>query len=508
MHLTTLADRLGDKPAYVMGGSGASLSYRELEARSNQVARLLHELGLRAGDSIAILMENRLDYFPIAWAAQRSGLYYAPVNWHLAAGESAYIVDNCDAQVLFSSPQLESLATASAAAAPRLRARFVVDDAETEAPFTTDAARLTDALAGVGSSPLAEQVEGAYMFYSSGTTGQPKGVRHVDVGTPFGTAFRIDHLMHDAFGFDAETTFLVTGPLYHAAPLGWAMGTIRNGGTAVVMERFDAAACLDHIQSYRVTHAQFVPTMFVRMLKLPAVAREIVDVSSLRNVIHAAAPCPVDVKEQMIEWFGPIVTEFYAGTEGVGFCMIDSATWLAHKGSVGQVKIGEVHICDAEGTELPVGEVGTIWFGGAGGFTYYKEPAKTASAYNDRGWATLGDIGHVDADGFLYLSGRRTDLILSGGVNIYPREIEDALIMHRAVVDVAVIGRPDPEWGQRVHAVVQLTPGFAGSTDLEAELTEFARAHIAGYKVPRTIEFVDDFPRLPSGKILRRALME
>jgi long-chain acyl-CoA synthetase len=500
MHLTELARAHGDKPAYILAGSGETLTYRELDERSRQIAQLFARRGLRPGDSIAILLENRLEYLTVAWAAQRSGLYYAPVNWHLSPAESAYIVRNCEARLLVSSAALDHLARA-AAEAPTLDSRLTVG------PPVPGVERLEDALAGLPAEPLAEETEGAYMFYSSGTTGQPKGIRLPGRGEPFGTGFRIDHLMHDAFGFDEDTTFLVTGPLYHGAPLGWSLGAVRNGGTAVLMERFDAATALELIAKHRVTHAQFVPTMFVRLLKLPEDVRRSADLSSLRNVIHAAAPCPVDVKEQIIEWFGPIVTEFYGGTEGVGFTMIDSAAWLTHKGSVGRVAVGEPHICDADGRELPTGEIGTIWFSGAGGFEYHNEPEKTASAYNDRGWATLGDIGHLDDEGFLYLSGRRTDLILSGGVNIYPQEIEDALILHSAVADVAVLGIPDEEWGERVHAVVQAARAEDAGPPLAEELIRHCRETIAGYKVPRSVSFVDDFPRLPSGKILRRALM-
>ncbi|HLM05280.1 MAG TPA: AMP-binding protein [Blastococcus sp.] len=502
MHLSELAARLGDKPAYVLGSTGATLTYRELDERSKQVAQLFAQRGLVTGDSVAILLENRLEYLTVAWAAQRSGLYYAPVNWHLSPAESAYIVANCEAKVLVSSAALEHLARAVAEAAPKLASRLTVGQA------VPGVERLEDAIAGLPAEPLADEREGVYMFYSSGTTGQPKGIKLPGSGEPFGTGHRIDHLMHQAFGFDEDTTFLVTGPLYHGAPLGWSLGAVRNGGTVVLMEKFDAATTLELIERHRVTHAQFVPTMFVRMLKLPEEVRAAADLSSLRNVIHAAAPCPVDVKEQIIEWFGPIVTEFYAGTEGVGFTMIDSASWLAHKGSVGRVVIGEAHVVGPYGAELPPGEIGTIWFSGAAGFEYHNEPEKTASAYDDKGWATLGDIGHLDGEGFLYLSGRRTDLILSGGVNVYPQEIEDALIMHPAVADVAVVGVSDPEWGQRVHAVIQAARPEDAGPELADTLIQHCRDTIAGYKVPRNVSFVDDLPRLPSGKILRRAVME
>jgi acyl-CoA synthetase (AMP-forming)/AMP-acid ligase II len=346
------------------------------------------------------------------------------------------------------------------------------------------------------------------MLYSSGTTGQPKGILPALTGQPFGTGLNIDHTMRNAFGFTAGAVYLCPGPLYHGAPVGWSLGTIRNGGTVVVMERFDAARALALIERYRVTHGNFVPTMFVRMLKLPAAERAAFDLSSLRMAVTAAAPISVEVKEQMIAWLGPILTEFYAGSEGNGFCLIDSATWLTRKGSVGRPLVGAVHICSDDGTELPAGETGTVWFSGTRRFSYHNDPAKTAGAYNDKGWSTLGDMGHLDAEGYLYLADRRTDLILSGGVNIYPREVEDALALHPAVADIVVFGIPDQEMGQRVHAVVQPAVAGAGTPELAAELIDFCRSRIARYKAPRSVSFADELPRTPSGKMLRRVLVD
>ncbi|MFF3567535.1 AMP-binding protein [Nocardia jiangxiensis] len=345
------------------------------------------------------------------------------------------------------------------------------------------------------------------MFYSSGTTGRPKGILPELSGAPFGAGLAIDHRMAAALGFGRDTVYLSPGPLYHAAPLAWTLGTIRNGGTAVVMEKFDAEHALCLIDRHRITHGQFVPTMFVRMLKLPEPVRRGCDVSGLRTVIHSAAPCPVEVKEQMIDWFGPVLTEFYGGTEGTGFCMIDTPDWLAHRGSVGRPIRGAVHICDDEGTELGPDRIGTVWFSDAGSFSYHRDAAKTAAAHNDRGWNTFGDLGHVDAEGYLYLSGRRTDLILSGGVNIYPQEIEDALALHPAVEDVAVIGIPDPEFGQQVHAVVQPADPDAAGPGTAEELIAYCRANLGHYKCPKSVSF-EPVPRLPSGKILRRELLK
>jgi long-chain acyl-CoA synthetase len=505
MHLTPLASELGQRRAVVMAHSGESLSYAQLEAESNRIAHTFYDLGLRTGDHIAILMTNQIELFPVVWAAQRSGLFYTPVNWHLTTDEAAYIVDNCEATVLISSPELEAVAAHCAAAASRPVARIVIGFADGAEP--AGALRLESLVADASPEPLETESEGYYMFYSSGTTGRPKGILPELSGAPFGTGNAIDHIMATSFGFGRGTVYLSPGPLYHAAPLGWSMGTIRNGGTVLVMERFEAAHALELIELHKVTHAQFVPTMFVRMLKLDESVRRMHDVSSLKVVVHAGAPCPVDVKRQMIEWFGPKLVEFYAGSEGTGFFMIDSATWLERPGSVGCPLLGKLHICDDDGRELPTGEIGTVWFSDTLRFEYHNDPEKTAGAWDDRGWTTLGDLGHVDADGFLYLADRRTDLILSGGVNIYPREVEDALIAHPAVTDVAVIGVPDEEFGQAVHAVVQPADPAAAGDELAAELIAFARRHLAHFKAPRTLSFIDELPRLPSGKLLKRNLI-
>ena len=502
MHLTQLARDYGDKPAVIMAGSGAILSYAELERQSNQIAQLFRSRGLRPGDHIAVLMENRPEFFPVVWAAQRSGLFYTPVNWHLSAAEAAYIVADCGARLLVASSELEELAAAAASLAPTLEGRLTVGRA------IPGVESLADAIGPMSGTPAADEIEGNYMLYSSGTTGQPKGILPVLARQPFGAGLNIDHTMKNFFGFSPATVFLSTGPLYHGGPIGWSLGTIRNGGTVVVMERFDAVRALELIERYQVTHGQFVATMFVRMLKLPEATRSTFDTSSLRLAVHSAAPVSVEVKEQMIAWLGPILSEFYAGSEGNGFCLIDSPTWLRHKGSVGKPIVGEVHICSDDGDELPEGETGTVWFSGTRRFSYHNDPVKTAGVYNAKGWSTLGDMGSLDAEGYLYLADRRTDLILSGGVNIYPREIEDALALHPAVANIVVFGIPDEEMGQRVHAVVQPAVPGSGTPELAAELIDFCRSRIARYKAPRAVSFEDELPRLPSGKMLRRLLMD
>lgn len=498
MNLTQLAGQYESKLAVVMGGTGKSLTYRQLEEQSNAIAHLFRLRGLIAGDHIAILMENEIEVFPVVWAAQRSGLLYTPVNWHLSADEAAYIVEDCGARLLVHSESLSDLARKAEAAAPQLKSRLVVGSGAGDS--------LEVEIQGVPVTPIPDESEGYYMFYSSGTTGRPKGIVPELTDQPFGSGLPIDSRMASAFGFGPEAVYLSTGPLYHAAPLGWCLGTMRNGGTAIVMERFDAESALALIERFSITHGQFVPTMFVRMLKLDDVTRLRYNISSMELVVHAAAPCSIEIKERMIDWFGPKLTEFYGGSEGTGFFMIDSPNWLAHRGSVGRAVIGVVHVCDDEGVELPTGSIGTVWFSDIRRFEYHHDPVKTAESFNDKGWNTLGDLGHVDEDGYLYLSARRTDLILSGGVNIYPREIEDELALHPAVDDIVVVGLPDDEMGQKVHAVVAVAPGVVADEALVVELIEYCRARLARYKAPRSVSF-DEVPRLPSGKVLRRELM-
>jgi long-chain acyl-CoA synthetase len=500
MHLSTLAARLGSKPAVINARTGAELSFAELDRRSLQVAQLLAGYGLGKGDHIALLMDNREEYLEIFWGAQRRGIYTTPVNWHLTESEAAYVVGDCGARVLFVSAAVGDLGS-------RVAGRF--DESVIKICVGGELTGFLDYRAAIESppaEPIEPEVEGAYFFYSSGTTGMPKGIEPDHGFPPFGTGLPIDHVMHTAFGFDESAVYLCPAPLYHAAPLGWSLGTHRNGGSVVLMDKFDPVECLRAIETYRITHVQFVPTMFVRMLKLPEEQRRSFDLSSLKVVVHAAAPCPVEVKAQMIDWLGPVILEFYAGSEGSGMTMIDSVSWLAHPGSVGRVIQGVIHILDDYGVELPAGEIGSVYFEGGGTFRYYNDPEKTAAAFNANGWTTLGDVGHLDEAGFLYLADRRTDLILSGGVNVYPREIEDALVMHPAVADVAVIGVPDDEMGQRVKAVVQLAPGQQPDQATRDSLAQHCRAQIAGFKCPREWEFVAAVPRTDAGKLVRRRL--
>ncbi len=495
-----IGDHIGDRVAALDVRTGESRSFAALEARSNQIAHLFRALGVRHGGHIAILLENRLEYFDVVWAAQRAGIYYTPVNWHLSAAEATFIVQNCDASVLVTSPALLSTAaSALVGGEPGLEVLVVGDE-------TPPGAQNLEALIiGLPSTRVDDELEGAWMFYSSGTTGQPKGITPNGLGDPYGEEQLFDTIVRDQFDFASGMVFLSPAPLYHAAPLGWTMATQKAGGTVLVTDGFEPSQVLDLIGHHRVTHAQFVPTHFVRMLKLDGSIRHASDLSSLRVVVHAAAPCPVDVKQQMIEWFGPIIMEFYSGSEGVGFCQITSAEWLEHRGSVGRPAYGAVHILDATGSELPVGEVGEIWFETPTSFSYHGDAERTAQAWNDRGYGTFGDLGRVDQDGFLYLNDRRVDLVISGGVNLYPREAEDVLITHPVVDDVACLGSFDEDLGERLVAVVQ-TGSSAPATELAIALDHFVAQRLSRFKCPRAYAFVEELPRLPTGKLLKRKI--
>lgn len=489
-----------DGVAVIEHDTGRTLTFGVLEDRSRRLAGLWRKRGIVAGDHVAVLLDNRATYFEVAWAAQRSGLYLTPVNWHLGAAEAGYVIDDCGARSIVSTqrlaPLLEQLQTATAGVPIRLVADGVIDDWE---PYEA-------AIDGVEPMAEADETEGAWMFYSSGTTGRPKGIKPPPRHAPFGTGGPLEALVQGMFAFRQGMTYLCPAPLYHAAPLGWSMATHRLGGTVVVLDRFDPEIVLDAIATHRVTHAQFVPTHFVRLLKLAPEVRCAADLSSLEMVVHAAAPCPPDVKEAMLDWWGPIIHEYYSGSEGAGFCAIGPDEWRAHRGSVGRSMLGPVHIVDPNGNELPAGQSGQVWFESGSRFEYHGDPAKTAEAIDQRGWATIGDIGHLDEDGYLYLTDRMSHTVISGGVNIYPREIEDVLIGHPSVLDVAVIGVPDDEMGERLLAVVEPAPGAQAGPELAAELQEHCRSHLAGFKCPRDVEFVDELPRLPTGKIRKSEL--
>lgn len=498
MNIADHAIAAAQSPALI--SDGGTISFGELHARSKRVAAALHGAGLRRGDGVALVLPNRPEFLEITWGAQLSGLYYTAVNTHFLPDEVSYVIDDSDAKAVFVDAVMPELAAHIGAANAAVVARFSVGGA------LPGWRSYDDALATAGEAPPVS--DGSEMLYSSGTTGRPKAVRRplpADGNGSWAQSVLELALIHK-YGMDSSSVYLSPAPLYHAAGVNYTMAANRVGAATVLMPKFDAEAVLRLIETHRVTHAQFVPTMFVRMLKLPEAVRRRYDVSSLRCVIHAAAPCPVDVKHRMMDWFGPIIHEYYGGTEGFAGTTIGPRAWLDHPGSVG-IPMAPVHVVGEDGRELPVGQSGELYFEGGPDFEYFKDPAKTASVSNDRGWRSLGDMGYVDADGYLYLTDRSTFMIVSGGVNIYPQEVENLLVMHPKLVDAAVFGVPNDEFGEEVKAVVQPADGIIPGPELEAELIEYCRTRLAGYKCPRTVEF-DALPRDPNGKLYKRRIRD
>jgi long-chain acyl-CoA synthetase len=492
-----------DKPALILAGSGQVVSYRELDDRSNQVAQLFRTLGLRNGDHIALMLENHPRYFEICWGAQRAGLIFTAMSTRLTESEVSYIVDDCGAKLVIASQAMAAAVQHLPAACRGVQHWLMLGGGL--AGWTP----YEDAVAAQPAARIADEQAGADMLYSSGTTGRPKGVFVPPQETAIDAPTSMTDIMSKLYGVNADTVYLSPAPLYHAAPLRFTMGVQRLGGTVVVMEHFDAETYLQLVERYRATHSQLVPTMFVRMLKLPEDVRRRYDVSSLRCAIHAAAPCPVPVKEQMIAWWGPILWEYYAGTEGNGVTIVDSKQWLTHKGTVGRAVIGELKICDDEtGAELPPGQSGTIYFANGRPFEYHNDPAKTAGSTHPLGWTTLGDVGYVDAEGFLYLTDRKAYMIISGGVNIYPQEAENVLINHPQVADCAVLGVPNEEFGEEVKAVVQPRNMAEAGPELEQELIAYCRDHLSHIKCPKSVDFEAELPRHPTGKLYKRLLKD
>jgi acyl-CoA synthetase (AMP-forming)/AMP-acid ligase II len=502
MYPGILAKQQPDQIAFVMAGSGEKVTYRELDERSNQGAQLFRALGLKAGDAIAIFMENHPRFFEICWAAQRSGLYYTAISYRLTAPEVEYIVRDCGAKLFIASAATRDVAAALAPAFADLVGRFMVGG-RIEGYQSWE-----EAVAEQPATPIADELEGSDLLYSSGTTGRPKGVKLPTLGKPIGTPPALVALQKLLYGVTPQTVYLSPAPFYHAAPLRFVMAAQRLGATCVLMEHFDALDALRVIEQYRVTVSQWVPTMFVRMLKLPEADRRRHDVSSLEVAVHAAAPCPIAVKEQMIEWWGPVLYEYYAGTESNGFTSIDSKDWLAHKGSVGRALNARIHIVDDEGKELPTGTAGGIYFEGPSTFEYHNAPEKTAGSRTAQGWSTLGDIGYVDADGYLYLTDRKANMIISGGVNIYPQETENVLVTHPKVADVAVFGIPNEDFGEEVKAVVQPVDMADAGPELERELIAFCQQQLSKIKCPRSIDFEAELPRHATGKLYKRLLRD
>src|SRR5215469_10184475 len=494
-----------DKPAIIMASSGETVTFGEYEARGNQVAHLLRDAGLRRGDHIAVFIENSPQLLEIEGGAERAGLYYSLINTYLGADEVAYVVANSQAKALFSSTAMREVAEAVAAKCPGLERLLMTGQGSLPAgwkPYDAVVARYPAA-------PVPDESLGAAMLYSSGTTGQPKGIlRDLPTAGP-DEPLPVMAFVRAMFGFREGMIYLNPAPLYHAAPQASVAAALRMGCTAIVMEHFQPERWLALVERYRVTHCQMVPVMFNRLLRLPYEVRARYDTSSLECIVHAAAPCPVHVKQAMIDWLGPIITEYYAATEANGFTFCDSAQWLAHPGTVGKALLGELMILDDAGEPCPTGMDGTIWFRGATAFQYFEDPVKTAESRTVDGLAsTVGDVGHVDDEGYLYLTDRKSYMIISGGVNIYPQETENLLAGHPAVLDVAVIGVPNEDLGEEVKAVVQLADPSAASPDLAQELITYCRDQIAHFKCPRTVDFVDELPRSPTGKLYKRLLRD
>jgi long-chain acyl-CoA synthetase len=492
-------------PAVVMAESGETISYGELDARQNQLAHLFRAEGLRTGDHIAIFVENHVRYIECCGGAERSGLYYTCINSYLTADELAYIVNNCEATILITSAAKRDVAAAALAQCPNVKLALIIDG-PTDATFTS----YEHATAPQPTTAIPDEALGTAMLYSSGTTGQPKGILRPLSGNKPGEPAPLFQFLNMLWKYRTDNMrYLSPAPLYHSAPQAAVGLAIRNGATVVVMERFDPERYLQLVEEHHITHSQLVPTMFSRMLKLPDDVRSRYDLSSLEVAVHAAAPCPVQVKEQMIEWWGPIIGEYYGATEGLGFTACNAEEWLTHKGTVGKPVLGDMHILDEDMNPCPTGVSGTVWFKTATQFEYFNAPEKNAEARSaDGAMSTVGDVGYVDEDGYLYLTDRKTYMIISGGVNIYPQECENLLITHPKVADAAVFGVPNADLGEEVKAVVQAMPGVATGPEFEQELIAFCREHLARQKVPRTIDFEAELPRLPTGKLYKRVLRD
>jgi len=498
MYVAYWAAHIPDATA-VLGEQGR-LSFAELNARGNRLARALRERGMQAGDTLALLCHNCFEFVEALVATRRIGARFTPINFHLGAEEVAYILRDCDAKVFVAAARFADVAVRASQDLPALRARIAVDG---DIPgFERDRALLeTQSDADIESPSL-----GVSMLYTSGSTGKPKGVAR-PAATPVAGTTQQTALGGYNPGTDLH---LATGPLYHAAPLGYSLTIPLLGGAGVVlMDGWDAERWLGLIDQHRITHTHMVPTMFHRLLALPAERRQQFQLTSLRYLLHGAAPCPTEVKRALIEWLGPVVFEYYGATEGTG-TTVDSETWLKKPGTVGRSEPpDQIKVFDEDGNQLPPGEIGTVYIKarGAARFVYHKDAAKTEAAFRGD-YFTVGDVGYLDADGYLFLTDRSANLIISGGVNIYPAECDAVLSTHPSVHDVAVIGVPNPEWGEEVKAVIELAPGHEPSPELARELIDYCRSRLAHYKCPRSVDFVASLPRYDSGKLSKHALRE
>ena len=504
MHPHIHAKNNPDKPAFIMANSGEVVTYKELDERSNKIANLFRSKNLNSGDHIAIFMENNVRFTEILWAAQRSGLYYTPISSRLTASEVEYIIRDCEAKLIITSNTLKHEVVELTNLINDIPDRYIIDG-EIDGWNS-----LEESLISMPSSPINDEIMGQDMLYSSGTTGKPKGIKLPLKNIPIEQSEDLMQVVTGLYGTNQDTVYLSPAPLYHAAPLRFTMGVNYLGGTNIIMENFDAESSLKFIEKYSVSMSQWVPTMFVKMFKLPDDIRNKYDLSSHKCAIHAAAPCPIKIKKMMIEWWGPIIHEFYAGSEGNGFIACNSEEWLAHEGTVGKPIVGIPHICNDEGEELPIGEEGTIWFEGDSDFKYHKDEEKTKeSRHTIHGnWSTLGDVGKLDEDGYLYLTDRKAFMIITGGVNVYPQETENLLITHPKVSDCAVIGVPNEEFGEEVKAVIEPIEWSERGENLEEELINFCKENLSSIKCPKSIDFEKELPRHPTGKLYKRLLKD
>ncbi|OBB17644.1 hypothetical protein A5761_09815 [Mycolicibacterium setense] len=488
-----------EAPAIIDGTSGRVLTYSELNDDAWRIAQFYRSLELGSRDSVVLCLENSIEFVEFVWGALYAGLIYTPISTKQTAEEIAYIVQDCGASVLVVSSALSAEIRASLSILlPNVR--VVEIEVGAGLPLSVSV-RLPE--------PLPDAVEGMALLYSSGTTGKPKGIKPDPPKNGLGNnPTAMGGLITQLFGFGSSSVYLSPAPLHHAAPLGYVLAVGQIGATAVIMRRFRPEDFLDQIAKYKVTHTQVVPTMFSRLLQLPVELRDRSDLNSLQCVIHAAAPCPPAVKLAMFDWLGPIIHEYYSGSEAVGFAYCSPQDWLSHPGTVGKSLVGAVHILDDDGNEVPVGEEGVIYFENPRRFEYLGDPEKTRRVYSEHGWGTFGDVGRLDDEGFLYLTDRRTDLIITGGVNVYPREVEEMLLLHPAVLDAAVVGLPDEDLGQRVAGVVSLRPGIVEGSDLARDLFDFCRSRLSHVKSPREIQFAPELPRTETGKLLRRVVRD
>jgi fatty-acyl-CoA synthase len=496
----TIAARTPEKPAVIVGNHDR-LSYGELERQSDALAQVWRARGVGAGDVVAVLIPNSSRFFTVAWAAQRSGLYYVALSTLATAEEIAYIFDDAAPKVVVVDETLRERVLAAFALQVTAKPALAYVSGAGDERFES----LDGALAKGPFAPY-DAVEGSDMLYTSGTTGRPKGVKPPLTLLPLGNDPRRTDRSRKLYGFDDSSVFLIPAPVYHAAPLRFGMTALRLGTTLVLLSKFTPEAALDALATHRVTHSQWVPTMFARLLALPDDVRAAFSCPSHRLAIHSGGPCSIDLKRRMIDWWGPILYEYYSGSESVGFTHADSTEWLAHPGTVGRPLGCTVHIVDENGHECAPRQIGTVYFESSHRLAYHNDPAKTREALDERGWATMGDIGYVDEDGYLFLTDRRAFTIVSGGVNVYPREVEIALESHGDVIEAAAFGLPDADLGERVHAVVAVAPARLHDPKLPAELLAHARLHLAAYKLPKTVETCEDLPHLASGKLDKRRL--